>query len=904
MAQFALRKTAKEGESRYPKAAKVITENTYVDDICESVSTIHEEKQLTTDVDKLLNSGGFHVKGWLSNKALGNTVTSKLDGDQLPMKLLQGSAEEKVLGVIWDHEQDIFTFNVHPPGEITLTKRTVLSYIARIYDPIGIAAAFLIRAKIGMQRLWLKGLSWDEELPPEIQAAWTSFFQEMNWLNNVMFERSLTPDSIIGAPSLIIFADASKEAFGTCAYARWKLGDQSFVARFITAKSRVSPLKPLTVPRLELQAAVLAVRLAQSILEETRLKFEQTVFFSDSSIVISWIHSQARDFKPFVSARIAEIHTKSKPCQWRHIPSNQNVADDISRGIPAKELTGRWKTGPEFLKLPEEQWPIQLVATNDQKQASRAERRKLHNIFQIAEGEQVEVITCTKFSSWRKLIRITAYVRRFIANLKASQKGRLEKNPETTLQVRQGPLSPKELENGEQYWIKKAQRSLQDKLKSGQLQQLSPFVDEHGIIRVGGRIDQALVSYDNKHPVLLPRNHHASHLITQHMHEYGHTGVATTMAKVRRRYWIIRGHDLAKFIKRKCAICKKLNAKVEEQYMANLPNIRLQPFTPPFYHTACDYFGPYQVKISRNKCDKYYGIIFTCMTTRAVHLELAVDYSTMGLLQALRRFFAIRGQPALMVSDNGTQLVGAERELKEMIKGWSFKELTEFGVKQQMEWKFTTPASPHQNGTAESLVKSIKRAIKIAIGEQILSPFEFYTCLMEIANLINQRPIGRMPNDPNDGSYLCPNDLLLGRTSSTTPQGPFRQTRNPRHRVEFVQKIIDTFWKRWKRDVFPNLIPRKKWTAERRNVRVDDIVVMEDANAVRGSWTIGRIVNVYPGNDGRIRNVKVKTASSEYQRPITKIAVIYPSEGYEMSPTASSAGESVPVAPSEGSDLV
>ena len=144
-----------------------------------------------------------------------------------------------------------------------------------------------------------------------------------------------------------------------------------------------------------------------------------------------------------------------------------------------------------------------------------------------------------------------------------------------------------------------------------------------------------------------------------------------------------------------------------------------------------------------------------------------------------------------------------------MIKGWSIKELREFGVKRQMEWKFTTPASLHQNGAAESLVKSTKRAIKIAIGEQRLSPFEFFTCLMEIANLINQRPIGRLPNDPNDGSYHCPNDLLLGPTSTTTAQGPFRQTQNQRHRVEFFQKIIDTFWKRWKRDIFPSLISRK-----------------------------------------------------------------------------------------------
>ena len=252
----------------------------------------------------------------------------------------------------------------------------------------------------------------------------------------------------------------------------------------------------------------------------------------------------------------------------------------------------------------------------------------------------------------------------------------------------------------------------------------------------------------------------------------------------------------------------------------------------------------------------------------------------MEFLQTLRRFFAIRGQPALMISDNGTQLVGAERELREMIKGWDEKELKEFSAEKGMEWKFITPVAPHHNGCAEAMVKSSKKALKTAIGEQVLSPFELYTYLLEAANLINQRPIGRIPNDPDDGSFLCPNDILLGRASTVVPQGPFRETKNPRHRVEFIQKIIDSFWKRWYRDVFPSLVPRKKWKVERRNVRVDDIVVVQDSNAVHGNWITGRVVNVFPGKDGKICNLKVKTATSYYERPITKITVIYPAEGH------------------------
>ena len=418
-------------------------------------------------------------------------------------------------------------------------------------------------------------------------------------------------------------------------------------------------------------------------------------------------------------------------------------------------------------------------------------------------------------------------------------------------------------------------------MKNGEFKQFSPFVDKEEIIRVGGRLSKAMVTYDCQHPAMLPYEHWVSLLITRHVHRYGHSGVASTTAKVRRKFWILRAHNLAKKVKRECVFCKKIEHQVESQLMADLPQKRLMPHTPPFYYTSCDYFGPYKVKVGRNKTAKYYGVLFTCLHTRSVHLELAEDYSTMSYLQALRRLFSIRDYPKLMLSDNGTQLVGAARELREMVQSWDIRKLREFCAERGMTWQFITPAAPHQNGCAEALVKSCKHALKKAIGEQVLTPFELYTLLLEVANLVNQRPIGRISSDPDDGSYLCPNDMLLGRSSSEIPQGPFKSTKNPRHRVEFVQRIVDSFWRRWTNDVFPLLIPRKKWSVSRRNIRVNDVVMTVGENAVRGKWTIGRIINVHPGADGKVRNVSLKTSVGVYRRPIAKIAVIYPAEGYQ-----------------------
>ena len=197
-------------------------------------------------------------------------------------------------------------------------------------------------------------------------------------------------------------------------------------------------------------------------------------------------------------------------------------------------------------------------------------------------------------------------------------------------------------------------------------------------------------------------------LITRHAHQYGHNGVAATTAKIRRKYWILKSNKLSKAVKYKCGFCREMAHKAETQLMANLPGLRLAPHTPPFYFTARDYFGPFNVKISRNKTAKHYGVLFTCLNTRAVHLEMAADCSTMEFLQVLRRFFAIRGRPAVIMSDNGSQFVGAKRELREMVNGINEEEVQEFCGEKGMQWKFITPVAPHQNGCAEALVKTCK----------------------------------------------------------------------------------------------------------------------------------------------------------------------------------------------------
>ena len=251
-----------------------------------------------------------------------------------------------------------------------------------------------------MQRLLQQGLHWDEALAPAAQNEWIQLFGEMEGLNHVTFGRCINPPKAVGSPTLCIFSDASEDAFGACAYARWQLENSEYDTQFIAAKSRVAPLKKLSVPRLELQAAVLATRLYKTIQKESRLMFEKAILLSDSMITLAWIRSQARVFKTFVSIRVGEIQNNSDPSQWRHVPGEMNVADDVSRGIRAKDLNGRWQNGPEFLRLPEEEeWP-QESSIADQSGVGR-ERHKVQIVCALT---TMQAIDCTKFSNWRRLV--------------------------------------------------------------------------------------------------------------------------------------------------------------------------------------------------------------------------------------------------------------------------------------------------------------------------------------------------------------------------------------------------------------------------------------------------------------------------------------------------------------------
>ena len=245
------------------------------------------------------------------------------------------------------------------------------------------------------------------------------------------------------------------------------------------------------------------MQLSKSMLEETRPKFNRKILFLDSQIVLAWIHGEGRKFKPFVSIPVSEIQSNSDPATWRYLPGEHNVADDVSRGISAQSLTERWQQGPQFLSLLEHEWPRVPPPNPADKTEVEKEIRKDYKVCTVKE-DSITLIDCTKFSKWRRLVRVTAYVFRFVRNVKA----RIKKSNTGSAEIpRSNSLSVEELNQTEIYWVKLNEKNLKSSLESGQLGKLDPLTDSEGILRVGGRVDKTIATYDTRHPVLLSRDH-------------------------------------------------------------------------------------------------------------------------------------------------------------------------------------------------------------------------------------------------------------------------------------------------------------------------------------------------------------------------------------------------------------
>jgi hypothetical protein len=598
--------------------------------------------------------------------------------------------------------------------------------------------------------------------------------------------------------------------------------------------------------------------LSNTIYQELRYKPE-VFLWSDSQIVLKWLESDSTSKKTFVAVRISEIQSQCASSTWNYVPSKVNPADDLSRGLKVQEMNRRWFNGSAFL-MERKEWPDQSPR-EEKIDVEEREEKKVHETCASVQSQDVPIIICEMYSTWRKLVRMTAYCFKFINALRGKRAESLS-------------LQREELEEAKFYWLHRAQAT-----NPGWIERcgdLAPF-ERDGIVRVGGRLRHSHLVYEQSHPVLLPAYSRISKLIMQDAHEkIFHAGAERTLAECRREFWVIRGRNLAKKIVKECVTCRKLRKPPHETLMADLPPERLKVFSPPFTTTGVDLFGPFQLKYGYKKKIKAWGALFTCATTRAIHLEIVENLSTQSFLHALRRFISHHGWPKCMISDNGTSFVGAQKEIRDMLVNGR-REIEDFSSVHELKWKFTTPLSPHQGGIYESLIKQVKRAIHVAIGQQTLSWNEMATVFAEIESLVNSRPLSLTPDNPNDLQPLTPNHFMLGRATNDLPQGPFHESTNLNKRFEYIQQLVQHFWNRFIREYLPTLMKRVKWMSKGRQFEIGDIVtivLIVDYNLPRAKWNLGRVVNTFPGKDGVVRNVQLRTQNGEYKRSVQKSCLI------------------------------
>ncbi|XP_018577810.1 uncharacterized protein LOC108916094 [Anoplophora glabripennis] len=742
-------------------------------------------------------------------------------------------------------------------------------------NSIGFLGPYTIIPKILLQTIWKGKYDWDSTLPQDIQREWKIWIKDIKLLNDLTFPRCVVKNLQIPV-QLHIFADASPKAYGAVAYIRICENNINHSNIFMS-KSRVAPIKQsedeLSLPRLELTAAVCAARLKNYIMKNVKLNVKSIYLWTDSKITLRWIIEKPERWKPYVANRVREIQSLTKDSVWRHCPGQDNPADLVTRGIKANKLitSTLWKFGPYYLRESEESWP-----EDDDEMMDDYQGNFVLNT-QTVEEVSDPLFDLNRYSSINKILRVTSYVLRFISNVKFKQKI-------------VGNLGVEELKRSEVHWLKYIQnkefpaetKSLKNNEllpRTSAILSLSPFLDHDGLMRLGGRLQESELSYETQHPIILPKSSPWINKIITHTHEkLHHGGVNITLAEIRKKYWILRGRQKIKSILSRCVTCKKFRGKPGDTQFAPLPRERILS-SRAFDVIGTDFAGPLYIK-EKEQIRKVYVMLITCVVTRAVHLELVPNISTECCLRGLRRFMARRGVPSVIYSDNAKSFKRSALELEEFNTILRGTDIHSFALKSRITWKFIVERAAWWGGFWERLVKTIKDSLKFNIGKAILGFDELQTVLTEVEAIVNSRPLTYIDDDPDNMCILTPEKFLIGDAVSNITKD-IRETAIKRN--DLLQKwktreiSLNKFWRKWTTDYLQQLRTAHHFDPKRTtSFETGDVVLLHDQNMPRTLWKMVRITNIYQGRDGKVRACEIRVPNGKLlKRPIQ---LLYPLE--------------------------
>lgn len=895
VAIYCLRRAALEGEKDYGTDAKTfVMRHFYVDDALASFPSEEEAIDVLRRTREMLSGSNIKLHKIASNSSVVMEAfpledRSKefkdldLGVDPLPM--------QRSLGLIWNLEKDSFTFQVSKE-EKPFTRRGILSTVNSLYDPLGFVAPITMQGKALVRELSSEQGEWDTPLPEEKKAQWKQWKDSLMELEQLQILRPYIPVSLNSAQhrELCIFSDASILAISAVAYLRTLDMEGHTHVGFVMGKSKLAPRPAHTIPRLELCAAVLAVEMTDLILDEMNIEIHRVTFYTDSKVVLGYINNTSRRFYVYVANRVTRIRKSTYPEQWHYVSTDNNPADHGTRSLPATRLKHtNWFSGPAFLARAGTEDVSQPAPLDLQDPDADSEIRPQVATFSTKTTEtQSFSERFERFSSWKSLIRAVARIiqrAQLATSTRAaeSESCKVDEHKRAVIQVIkcvQHDVHREELGS----LLKGAQVP-----KVSSLQKLNPIIAEDGLLRIGGRIAAAAdLSWEEKHPIIIPKNHHIATLLVRHYHEQvAHQGRHFTEGAVRSAgLWITGGKRLVSHVIRKCITCKRLRGQMEEQRMSDLPADRLSS-DPPFTHVGLDVFGPWTIVSRRTRGgqaeSKRWAVMFTCLSTRAVHIEVLESMTTSSFINALRRFTAIRGPTRLLRSDRGTNFVGACAELQINVEDPDVKtHLQNHGC----TWIFNTPHSSHMGGVWERMIGVARRildAMFLKVDSTRLSHEVLTTLMAEVMAIMNARPLVPVSSDPEMPVVLTPAMLLTQKMDSVPePPGEFEPKDLHGKQWKQVQSLANMFWRRWRQEYLVTLQPRRKWQPARPDLKVGDLVLLKEAQVKRNEWPTGLIVKTLPSRDDQVRKVEVRVmrqgTPKVYTRPVSEVVLLLSQE--------------------------
>lgn len=880
LATRVLNQLATDDGANYPLAVPVIRKGTYVDDVLTGDDDLCTIQETCAQLIALLGGAGFVLRKWAANnQAVLANVPSEMWETANSLEIDRPTTV-KALGLIWVPQADMFMFKIPEFLDTTaITKRVVVSEMARLFDPIGFLGPIVLNAKIFVQTLWAEHLPWDQELPESAQMWWKAYRTDIQQLNPLQIPRRILANSN-RQYSLHCFCDASTKGYGCCIYLVSPDANGELHCHLLTSKSRVAPLRGHSVPRLELCAALLGSQCIDNLRKTTEYNVSATMW-TDSTIVLHWLRSRSSNWKVFVSNRVAEVQRLTKELQWRHVPTDANPADRISRGCPASRIIkdDLWWHGPHFLKLSKELWPDSAFP----EPADPDIQEETRSVVALHVSSEEDTLF-SRFSELAKLLKCLAYCFRFSTNCQLPKAQRSF-----------GPLSPDECDRALKALVRLAQHSsFPIEVNSYTRQQrpstlpspksplrgLNIFMDENGLLRIDGRVRYANIPYDTRFPILLPSDHKLSLLIARAIHiKTLHGGPSLILATMRQRFWPLRGRDLARRTVRRCVTCFRCQPKSTTQIMAPLPAVRLTQ-ARPFLFSGMDYCGPFFIRPlnGRGASVKMYVALFICLVVKAVHIEIVADLTAVSCVNAVKRIVGRRGRIQELYCDNATAFVGADRELsvsrKQFLQQFKEGEWRNYCLDSGIKFCFIPARSPHFGGIWEAGIKSFKHHFRRIMGLKAFSIDQFHTVVTQVEAVLNSRPLSPLTDSPDDLAALTPGHFLIGEPLVAIPE-PDLSHINPGRlsRLQDMKKALQDLWVRWSRDYVSHLHQRTKWKKQQDEVQVGQLVLLKE-NTPPLHWPLGRIVETIPGKDGHIRVVIVKTSSGQYKRAITEVSVL------------------------------